>query len=189
MKPAAPGLRLTYKDLLVFPEDDGKRHELIDGVHYVTATPNVKHQTILMNLAAMLLPYLRQHPIGRLFNVPLDIVLSDVDVLEPDLQFISRQREREILNEQHVRGAPDLVAEVASPSTRKRDATIKKRAYERYGVSEYWVIDPLGDSITVYRLVDSRYDQVAELSAENDDVLTTPLFPGLELPLSEVFMT
>ena len=185
MKPAAPGVKLTYEDFLLFP-DDGKRHELIDGEHYVTATPNLKHQMIVMNLGAMIWNYLKQHPVGRAFFVPMDIVLSDYDVVEPDLQFISRERQA-ILTKQHVRGAPDLVVEVGSPSTRKRDETIKRRLYERCGVSEYWVIDPVIDTIKVYRRVDDRYVRSVELSLESGDVLTTPLLPGLEMPLSTIF--
>jgi len=185
VKPAAPGVKLTYEDFLLFP-DDGKRHELIDGEHYVTATPNVKHQTIVMNLGAMIWNYLKQRPVGRAFFVPMDIVLSDYDVVEPDLQFISRARQA-ILTKQNVRGAPDLVLEVGSPSTRKRDETIKRRLYERFGVSEYWVIDPELDTIKVYRRVDERFVRVAELSLENGDVVTTPLLPGLEMPLSTIF--
>jgi Uma2 family endonuclease len=112
MKRAVPGVKLTYEDFLLFP-DDGKRHELIDGEHYVTATPNTKHQTIAMNLGGMIWNYLQQHPVGRAFSVPLDIIFSDFDVVEPDLQFISRAR-HEILTKQNVRGAPDLVVEVGS---------------------------------------------------------------------------
>jgi len=185
VKPAAPGVKLTYEDFLLFP-DDGKRHELIDGEHYVTATPNVKHQTIVMNLGAMIWNYLKQRPVGRAFFVPMDIVLSDYDVVEPDLQFISRARQA-ILTKQNVRGAPDLVLEVGSPSTRKRDETIKRRLYERFGVSEYWVIDPELDTIKVYRRVEERFVRIAELSLENGDVLTRPLLVGLEMPLSKIF--
>jgi Uma2 family endonuclease len=134
MKPATPGVKLTYEDFMLFP-DDGKRHELIDGEHYVTPAPNVKHQTIVMNLGGVIWNYLQQHPVGRVFNVPLDIVLSSFDVVEPDLQFISREREA-ILTKQNVRAAPDLVVEVGSPGTRKRDETIKRRLYERFGVSD-----------------------------------------------------
>jgi len=116
VKPAAPGVKLTYEDLLLFPDEDGKRHELIDGEHYVTPPSNIKHQTIVFNLGGMIWSYLQQHPGGRAFNVPVDIVLSDFDVVEPDLQFISRTRQ-EILTKQNVRGAPDLVVEVGSPRT------------------------------------------------------------------------
>ena len=185
MKPAAPGVKLTYEDFLLFP-DDGKRHELIDGEHYVTPTPNQKHQIIVMNLSAMIWNYLQQHRIGRVFGSAFDVVLSDFDVVEPDVQFISHARQ-EILTKQNVRGAPDLVVEVGSPRTRKRDETIKRRLYERFGVSEYWVIDPELDTIKVYRRIDERYVRAAELSLESGDVVTTPLLPGLELPLSKIF--
>ena len=185
MKPAAPGVRLTYEDFLLFP-DDGKRHELIDGEHYVTPTPNVKHQAIVTNLSAMIWNYLQARPIGRVVGSPLDVVFSDFDVVEPDAQFVSHAR-KEILTTQNVRGAPDLVVEVASPSTRKRDETVKRRLYERYGVSEYWAIDPELDTIKVCRRVDERYRRAEELSLENHDILTTPLLPGLEMPLTKIF--
>ena len=186
LKPAAPGVKLTYEDFLLFP-DDGKRHELIDGAHYVTPSPNVKHQAIVWNLTSMIGPYLQAHPVGRAFSAPLDIVFSDFDVVEPDLLFISRARQEEVLTKQHVRGAPDLVVEVGSPGTRKRDETIKRRLYERFGVSEYWVIDPELDTIKVHRRGDERYVRVMELSLENGDVLTTPLLPGLKMPLLRIF--
>ena len=186
VKPAAPGVKLTCEDLLLFP-DDGKRHELIDGVHYVTPSPNTKHQAIVWNLILFIGNYLHEHPVGRAFSSPLDVVFSEFDVVVPDLLFVSRPRQDEILTKQHVRGAPDLVVEVGSPGTRKRDETIKRRLYERFGVSEYWVIDPELDTIKVYRRVDERYVRVAELSLENGDVLTTPLLPGLEMPLLRIF--
>ena len=184
MKPA--GVKLTYEDLLLFP-DDGQRHELIDGEHYVTPSPNTKHQAIVWNLTSMIGPYLQAHPVGRAFSAPLDVVFSDFDVVEPDLLFISRARLADVLSKQHVRGAPDLVVEIGSPGTRKRDETTKRRLYERFAVSEYWVVDPELDAIKVYRRVDERYARVAELSLQNGDVLTTPLLPGLEMPLSRIF--
>lgn len=186
LKPATPGVKLTYEDFVLFP-DDGKRHELIDGEHYVTPSPNTKHQAIVWNLTSMIGPYLEAHPMGRAFNAPFDVVFSDFDVVEPDLLFISRVRQLEVLTTQHVRGAPDLVVEIASPGTRKRDETIKRRLYERFAVSEYWVIDPELDAIKVYRRIDGRYVRAAELLLENGDVLSTPLLPGLEMPLSRIF--
>ena len=186
MNPAARSEKLTYEDFLLFP-DDGQRHELIDGEHYVTASPNLRHQRILMSLGGMIWSYLQQHPIGEVFNVPLDVVLSDFDVVEPDLQFIARVRQARVLTATHVRGAPDLVVEVASPSTRHRDDTVKRRLYEQHGVAEYWLIEPRDDTITIYRLSVGRYAVAGTLCAENGDVLTTPLLPGLELPLARIF--
>ena len=86
-----------------------------------------------------------------------------------------------------MRGAPDLVVEIGSPSTRRRDETIKRRLYERFGVSEYWVIDPEIETIKVFRRIGDGYQRVAELSVENNDALASPLLPGLELRLTRVF--
>jgi Uma2 family endonuclease len=185
MRPAS-GVKLTYDDFLLFP-DDGKRHELIDGEHYVTPSPNRKHQAISVNLTGMLWRYLQEHAIGRIFSAPFDVVFSEFDVVEPDLLYVSNARQDPILTSQHVRGAPDLVVEIESPSTRKRDETIKRRLYERFGVSEYWVIDPELDVIKIYRRSDSLYARVAELAVEQGDTLTTPLLPGLEMPLTKIF--
>jgi len=126
---------------------------------------------------------LQQHPVGRVFAAPFDVILSDVDVVEPDLLYLSRQRLAEIETSPWVKGAPNLVVEIGSPSTRKRDATVKRRLYERFGVEEYWVVDPELDTIHVYRRTSDRYERTAELTLEQDDVLTTPLLPGLDLPL------
>jgi Uma2 family endonuclease len=186
VKPASPGLKLTYDDFVLFP-DDGKRHELIDGEHYVTATPNTRHQQICGDLFALIWNYLEAHPIGRAFGVPLDIVFSPFDVVEPDIQYLSNERAAEVITPQHVRGAPQLVVEVASPSTRKRDETIKRHLYERAGVSEYWIVDPDIDVIRVYRRTSEGFGRPIELSREAGDVLTTALLPGLELPLARIF--
>jgi len=180
------GGKLTYDDFLLFP-DDGKRHELIDGEHYVTPSPARKHQAIAWNLTVLIGNYLRAHPIGRAFAAPFDVVFSDFDVVEPDLLFISRAKQGDVLTTKYVRGAPDLVVEIGSPATRKRDETIKRRLYERFGVSEYWTIDPELDSIHVYRRSDGGYTRAAELMLERHEVLTTPLLPGLDLPLTDIF--
>jgi Uma2 family endonuclease len=186
MRPSSPGVKLTYDDFLLFP-DDGKRHELIDGEHYVTPSPASKHQRIVWNLNGLLYIYLQAHPVGKAFGAPFDVVFSQFDVVEPDLLFVSAERAGKLLTEKNIQGAPDLVVEIGSPSTRKRDETIKRRLYERFGVMEYWVIDPELDTIKVYRRVGDRHERAAELSLEANDTLTSPLLPGLELPLSKIF--
>ncbi len=184
--PSSPGVKLTYDDFVQFP-DDGLRHELIDGEHYVTPSPNTKHQTVSLNLTVLIGSWLEQHPIGRLFHAPFDVVFSMFDVVEPDLLYLSNERAAEALTTLHVRGVPELVIEIGSPGTRKRDETVKRRLYERTGVSEYWVIDPELDAIRVYRREGDGFGRVDELSASASDVLTTSLLPGLEIPLSRVF--
>jgi Uma2 family endonuclease len=180
-----PGVKLTYDDFLLFP-DDGKRHELIDGEHYVTPSPSRKHQAIVWNLTVRIGTYLEANPVGRAFAAPFDVVFSQFDVVEPDLLFISNAR-LEVLTTKNVQGAPNLVVEIGAPSTRQRDETIKRKLYERFGVEEYWVIDPEIETIAVYRRVGDGYQRVLELAADRHDTLTTSLLPNLTLPLRRIF--
>jgi len=185
VKPASPGLKLTYDDFVLFP-DDGKRHELIDGEHYVTPSPNMRHQQISMNLVLLIGNWLEQQPRGRLFHAPFDVVFSKYDVVEPDLLYVSNERST-VLTAPNVQGAPDLVIEIGSPGTRKRDETIKRNLYGRSGVTEYWFVDPDIDVIRVYRPSGEAFGRPIELSREAGDLLTTKLLPGLELPLGRIF--
>jgi Uma2 family endonuclease len=186
MKPSADRIKLTYDDFLLFP-DDGKRHELIDGEHYVTPSPNTKHQCVSGNLHFLIRSWLEEHAIGQVFYAPFDVVFSRFDVVEPDLLYVSNERMAEIVTAQHVTGAPDIVIEIGSPGTRKRDETIKRRLYERSGVSEYWVIDPDLDVVRVYLRDGAAFARPAELSTDKDDVLITPHLPGLEIRLTRLF--
>lgn len=186
-RPRAYDRRLTYDDFVRFP-DDGRRHEIIDGKHYVTPSPNLRHQEILGRLHLEIGLYLRQHPgTGRAFMAPLDVLFTRWDIVEPDLLFVARDQ-IDILTEKNVQGPPALVVEILSQGTRKRDLDIKRRLFERGGVREYWAVDPKLDRVTVFaRQDDGRFTQVATLSRERTDLLTTPLLPGLTIQLSELF--
>jgi Uma2 family endonuclease len=182
MKPA--GVRLTYDDFLLFP-DDGMRHELIDGEHYVTPSPNTKHQTVSMTLAVLIGGWLERNPIGRIYHAPFDVVFSRFDVVEPDLPYLSNDRAADVLTPQHVRGAPDLSSRSARQARIARDET-KRALYERMGVTECWFVDPEIDVVGVYGR--SANGSLARWSSrETNDVLTTSLLPGLELPLARLF--
>jgi Uma2 family endonuclease len=186
MRGTAPAVKLTYDDFLRFP-DDGKRHELIDGVHYVTSSPNLKHQVILGNLYLPIGTWLETHAHGRLFLSPFDVIFSEFDVVEPDLLFIGAARLADILTPLNVRGAPDLVVEIGSRSTRRRDETIKRTLYERAGVDEYWIVDPVLDAVHVHRRLGARYAPVENLLRHHEETLRTPLLPGFDLPLRRIF--
>jgi Uma2 family endonuclease len=186
MRAGSPGVKLTYDDFALFP-DDGKRHELIDGEHYVTPSPNTKHQQIVGNLHLLIRSWLEEHAIGQVFLAPYDVVFSEFDVVEPDLLYLSNTRAAEVLTPLHAKGVPELVIEISSRRTRKRDETIKRRLYERVGVSEYWVVDPEIDVIRVYRREGDVFGRPIELSREAGDVLATPLLASLELPLMKIF--
>jgi Uma2 family endonuclease len=176
---------LTYDDLVDLP-DDGLRYEIIDGELYVTAAPSTKHQRVLGNLYYVIRIHLHEHPAGHLYFAPLDIVFNPINVVEPDLLFISNAR-AEVLTEKNVQGAPDLLVEILSPSTRKVDETTKRGLYERMGVDEYWLADPDRETVRVFRRQGERFAPVADLAASRGEALTTPLLPGLEIPLAEVF--
>ncbi len=178
-------VRLTYVDYLLFPED-GQRHEILDGEHYVTAAPYLRHQRILLRLALVLGPFIETHGLGQLFLSPVDVLLSRHDIAQPDLAFVSNQR-LPILTDRNIQGAPDLVVEILSASTRRADESVKLDIYERFGVEEYWLVDPSRDAVTVYRLDSGHFSKAAELSAKGEDSLTTPLLRGLEISVAHIF--
>jgi Uma2 family endonuclease len=186
LRMTGPGVKLTYDDFVLFP-DDGRRHELINGEHYVTPSPNRKHQKISGNLFLLIGTWLEEHPIGQIYYAPFDVVFSMFDVVEPDLLYMSNERAAQVLTDANVKGAPEIVIEIGSKGTRKRDETIKRRLYERSGVSEYWVVDPEIDVVRVYRRGAAGFERPLELRADAGDTLTTPLLPSLSLPLSRVF--
>jgi Uma2 family endonuclease len=176
--------KMTYEDLLLLPED-GLRHEIIDGEHYVNASPATRHQLISYRLVMAIGIYLEEHPLGQLYFAPLDIVFSRYDVVEPDLMFISNER-RAIVTTKNIQGSPDLLIEILSESNRKHDEVTKRALYERTGVSEYWIVDPFTNSVRVFRSNEAgQYERAAELS--RNDILISPLFPSLEIRLARIF--
>ena len=120
---------------------------------------------------------------GEVFGAPFDVVLSEFDVVEPDLLFISNARAN-VLTNKNVQGAPDLVVEVLSESTARVDRSIKLKLYRKFGVQEYWIIDPHGPSAEIFRRGEEGLTLIAKLSAT--DALTSPMFPGFSLPLSRL---
>lgn len=176
---------LTYEDYVLFPED-GQRHEIIDGEHYVSPAPIPKHQRVSMRLSVRVGGLVETRQLGEVYAAPIDVLLSRHDVVQPDLLFNSNERTA-ILKEKNIQGAPDLVVEILSDSTRKLDEHLKLARYELLGVLEYWIVDPIAERAHVFRAAEEELRRVAELSAEAGDVLTTPLLPGLEIPLRELF--
>jgi len=176
--------KLTYDDYLLFPEDDGRRHEILDGEHYVTAAPFFRHQLVASRLQNRIGPWVEARGLGVAVFARVDVLLSPYDVAQPDLLFISRERAG-IITKKNLQGAPDLVVEIFSESTRRRDGGIKLERYDRFGVGEYWMVDPDSKAVWVYRRDGGRLRLAMQLS--EGDVLTSRLLPGLEIRLAEVF--
>jgi Uma2 family endonuclease len=168
---------MRYEDLLLLP-DDGKRHEIIDGEHYVNPAPYLIHQILLVRLTLAIGNHLAAQGGGQLFVAPADVVFSPDDVVEPDLFFISNAR-RGIRTPKNVQGAPDLVIEILSEGNRRYDEVTKRDLYRRYGVTEYWIVDPELQLVKIHR--GGEKIEVSEGS------LTTPILPGLAIDLAELF--
>jgi Uma2 family endonuclease len=175
---------LTYEEYLLFP-DDGRRHELIGGEHYVTPAPTTVHQRFLGNLYRLLTSFVLENKLGEVFFAPVDVILSRQDVVQPDLIFISNAR-LDRLTRENVQGAPDLVVEVVSDASRQTDKKRKRALYGRHDVVEYWIADPELKIIEIYRRDEqNRLVKVAEY--EDAGSLTSPLFPGLTIDLASLW--
>lgn len=172
----------TYRDYLNTPDD--VRYQLIEGQLVREPAPTTTHQTVLVNLTVLLAPFVKGNGLGRVFAAPTDVYLSDTNVVQPDVLFVSAARAH-LITERDVHGAPDLAIEVASPSTERRDRQVKREIYARHGVSEYWLVHPVHRTVETFRLEDGRF--AATGSYRGTDAFTTPLLPGLRIELDAVF--
>ena len=175
-------VRQTYKDYCATPDDE--RYELLNGNLMMVPAPNRKHQEVLISLARKLGNFTEEHGLGKVYVAPFDVFLSDTDVVQPDVLFISRAREH-TLTDQNVRGAPDLVIEILSPSTADRDLGYKHDLYGRHGVLEYWIVDPMAETVAVHRQRDGRLEPAETFGRR--DTLRTALLEGLQLKLDDIF--
>ncbi len=174
--------RLTYEDYCLLP-NDGKRYEIIDGELFVIPSPRRDHQKIVGNLYYYLTDHVKRHSQGEVYVAPFDVVFSRYDVVEPDILYISRKR-ASVFTDKNVQGAPDLAVEVLSETTADIDRTTKLKLYARFGVQEYWIVDPVGPAAEIYRRSQIGLEPVASLRV--NDALTSPHFPGISLPLPKL---
>ncbi len=172
--------KFVYEDLKRIPPDRN-RYEILDGELLVTPAPKTIHQRIVRNLALALAQHVRAHRLGEVLFAPYDVVFSPSTVFEPDVLFVSQAR-LHIIGEDNLSGPPDLAVEVLSESTAEVDREIKPKHYARHGVAEFWLIDPKGKTVEILRLKEGAFERVARLTF--GDNITSPLFPGLSLPVA-----
>ncbi len=175
-------IRFTYSDYLLLPED--KRYEILEGELHVIAAPNTIHQRVSKRLVVALTQRLEKEGLGEVFHAPYDVVLSEDNVLQPDILIVRKNRAG-VIGELNLKGAPDLAIEILSLGSRGKDLEIKRKIYARFGVQEYWVVDPDAGTIEVLAWGESGYSTAGTFS--KSDSLTSPLFPDLNLPLPEIF--
>ncbi|HYR29005.1 MAG TPA: Uma2 family endonuclease, partial [Thermoanaerobaculia bacterium] len=127
-----------------------------------------------------------EHGGGEAIPSPLDVVLNDVNIVEPDVIVIKTER-ASIVGPKNVQGAPNLVVEVLSDGSRRADEIKKRKLYEQHGVDEYWIVDPELELVKIYRRTAAAFERVAEIGTEDGGTITTPLLPGLALDVADVF--
>lgn len=146
----------------------GVMAEIINNVLYVTPNPALDHQEVAGTLSAALFNYVREKGLGTVYSRPIDVFLdNNKAVVTPDINYISNGNLHKI-DKKAIRGAPDLLIEVHSPLTGRRDRTIKKNLYEKMGVKEYWIVHPVTKKAEGYLLEDRRYQQPLELTSRID---------------------
>lgn len=176
-----PYPKFTYEDYLLLPED--KRYELIEGELLMVPLPGVWHQKVIGNLYFQLKRLVEEKALGELFISPLDIVLSQFDIVQPDIVFIAKEHV-DIITEENIQGPPDIAVEVLS-SDEQRDKVIKKKLYAKFGIKEYWLVNPKNEQVEVMVLDEQGYQSVIKYSKK--EVLKSATFPDLQVDLSKVF--
>lgn len=173
--------KLDYSDYAGIPPD-GKRYELMEGELYVTPAPSPRHQWISKKLQRMLEAYFEARALGRVFNAPIDVILTPHDVVQPDLVLVTDERQ---VSERGIEGPPVLAVEILSPSTRDRDRGVKARRYAAMGIRHYWLVDPEQARLECYRAEAGAYVLLAQ--AEQAGSLSHPDWPGLVLDLANLW--
>jgi len=186
MEKPATRIKLTYEDYRNAPESERERYELFEGELVMVPSPSFKHQLILGNLVDLLRKFVSENDLGMVLFAPLDVILSDDTVLQPDILFITNKRAK-IIAEEGIRGAPDLVIEILSEATAKRDRTYKRALYARHGVKEYWLVDPATKTVEVLELQEQGFSRVARYACKEKAPLKSPLLAGLSIDLEKVF--
>src|SRR5699024_5399029 len=174
---------VTYDDYRILP-DDGNQYQISGGELIMAASPTMIHQLILGRLFTLTNDYVEKHDLGTIILPPADVVLSMTNVVQPDLMYISHERE-DIIAENNVVEAPDLVVEILSPATRTMDQTSKKNLYQRYGAGEYWIVDPNEKAIVQFILQEEIFELIDKFNSSQ--TLASSVLEGFSLPVGKVF--
>ena len=169
------GVTLTYKDYEALPAD-GRRYELHEGELSVTPSPSPAHQRVIRNLYNILQQHVGTRGLGELLFAPIDCILSETTVVQPDLIYLDTTR-LGIVSHRGIEGPPSLVVEVLSPSTTQIDRSTKRQLYARHGVPYYWIVDPEARTIEAYVLSKDGYQLSARVAGA--DAVSLPPFPDL----------
>ncbi|MBI3763071.1 MAG: Uma2 family endonuclease [Chloroflexi bacterium] len=175
----------TYEDWLKLPDDDGYRYEVLDGVLHISPPPRPRHQTTSGNLSTRLDNHVRAKALGRVWYAPVGVRLPNQPVpVQPDIFFIAKGR-LNIVGEDHIEGAPDLVVEILSPSNWLVDRREKFQAYEKAGVREYWLADYRAKTVEVFVLQDGEFTQFGNWGT--GETARSQVLEGFEIQVDKIF--
>ncbi len=173
--------RWTYEEY--YRLDDDQRYEIIDGDLLMAPAPDTWHQDWSRELLEIVHGHVRKHKLGKVFFAPLDLILDSENTVQPDLIFVSTAKAG-IIKRRGIFGVPDLLVELVSPSSVRRDRYVKRELYARFGVQEYWIGDPANKSLEILTLKKDGYE--LHCCAEEKGKLTSLLMPGLEFDVSDL---
>ena len=174
--------KLTYRDYANTPDDE--RYELIGGELIMVPAPNIAHQKTSAKLFRRLQAFVEDNGLGWAFHAPTDVVLSDTEVAQPDMLFISNERES-ITTPLNIRGAPDFVVEILSPSSARYDWREKLELYSRHGVKEYWIVDPYNWLVYVMALRNGAL--YLEGAYTEGDTVASSTIEGFSVSVDDIF--
>ena len=176
-----PARRWTYEEY--YHLDDDQRYEIIEGNLLMAPAPDRWHQDWSLNLTLLMATAYQASQSGQGLCAPFDVVLDPENTVQPDLIFVATAN-LGIIQPRAIFGTPDLLIELISPSSVRRDRYDKKDLYARFGVKEYWIGDPANQSLEILTLKDGRYE--LHCSAEISGKLTSRVLAGLEFDLSQI---
>jgi Uma2 family endonuclease len=176
-------MELGWEEFLTLPED-GNRYEILDGDLVVTPPPAIRHQRVLGNLNECIRAHVRANDLGLVLFAPTAVRLHPNTIVEPDLLFVAKDRTH-LLSELSVDGPPNLVVEILSPSTAKRDRTVKAHLYAKLGIDHYWIVDTRARSLEAFERDGEVYRSAAALAG--DATFEPTLLPGLRIPLAALW--
>lgn len=185
LEPIPDEAKITYEHYKLVEDLADKRYEVIGGRLIMTPAPIPYHQRISRKLERILEDFVIDNDLGEVFDAPCDVVLSQTDIIQPDIFFISQEKAY-IITDTYINGAPDLIIEILSPTSTSKDTVIKKRLYLKNKVKEYWIVDPMEKEIEIFSLAGDLY-KLAGTYKKEDDIVKSELLKGLKFILKEIF--
>ncbi|MEM6364559.1 MAG: Uma2 family endonuclease [Planctomycetota bacterium] len=172
--------KLTYSDYCLFP-DDGQRHEVIEGEHYVNPAPSPYHQDVSRLIQYQLITQIELPGHGKVFNAPIDLQLTPSDIVQPDLVVV--MNDRRIITPTKIKGVPNLVVEILSPSSDANDRGVKFSLYEKTGVDEYWIVNPVEHEVEQHVLISGKY----KMTRHQRSIICRCIQPTTHVDLTKVW--